>query len=305
MRCHLHEQLLATFEAGGKQALPRRAGFSIVRALKEDRMRAAVIVVGALVAALLAPGNGHAYPNGTEAYVTEAGPFCAGCHSSRQESQFREMPKDHAAQHLPDAMHFAAIQKGVGPYATLSEADRAALIEQLRAVDAATMVTLDVATEAKAGAPLTATVKVHGGAGPVVGVMLLDGDLRYQARTPAASGWTLAAAPAVTGPDGKVQTTWTDKRAPGLGRNINYVMVYGMKGDIVAKSWGEATVVYSLRAPSKPGDYTLAAVLLYGTEKATPLATVKKTGSNQPLGGFAGGSGRILFTAPVTVKVGP
>lgn len=273
-----------------------------MRAIGRVRAWGFVAAVGAL---LVAPRGAGAYPNGTEAYVTEAGPFCAGCHSSRQESQLREMPKEHAAQQLPEAKHYAAISKPAEPYAKLSEAERATLLEQLRAVDAATTVALDVPKEVRAGAPLTATVKAHGGAGPVVGVMLLDADLRYQARTPAASGWTITAAPAVTGPDGKPQTTWSDKRAPGLGKNINYVMVYGMKGDAVAKTYGEATVAYALQAPAKPGEYTLAAVLLYGTEKATPLATVKKIGASQPLGGFAGASGRILFTEPHTVKVTP
>jgi len=253
----------------------------------------------------LAPQPARAYPNGTEAYVTDAGPFCAGCHSSRQESQFREMPKEHGAQQLAEAKHLAQITKGLEPYAKLSEADRSALVEQLRAVDAATTVTLDVPKEVKVGAPLTATVKAHGGAGPVVGVMLLDTDLRYQARTPAADGWMITAAPSVTGPDGKPQTTFTDKRAPGLGKNINYVMVYGMKGDAVAKTYGNATVAYALQAPAKPGDYTLAAALMYGTEKASPISTVKKVGVNLPLGGFTAASGRILFSELHRITVTP
>src|SRR5438477_10982305 len=104
----------------------------------------------------------------------------------------------------------------------------------------------------------------------------------------------ISGAPAVMGPDGKPQTTFVDKRAAGLAKNINYVMVYGMKGDAVAKTYGNATVAYPLTAPTKPGDYTIAAALLYGTEKASPLSTVKKTGFDLPLGGFAGASGRIL-----------
>src|SRR6185295_310431 len=135
------------------------------------------------------------------------------------------------------------------------------------------------------------------------GIMLLDTDLRYQSRTPDASGWAITAAPAVTGTDGKPQTTFVDRRAAGLEKNINYVMVYGMKGDAVAKTYGNASVAYTLRAPTKPGDYTLAAALLYGSEKASPLSTVKKVGADLPLGGFAGASGRILFTELQHVKV--
>lgn len=270
-------------------------------------MRAATRCGAAILLAcgFWAPRFVAAYPNGTTEYVTEAGPFCAGCHSSRQESQLREIAKEEAARELVDAKHVATITSGKGSYEKLSAADRTALVAHVRAVDAATTITFEVPTSVKAGTTLTVTAKAHGGAGPVVGVMLLDSDLRYQSRTPAADGWAITAAPAVTGPDGKPQTTWIDKRAPGLARNLNYVMVYGMKGDAVAKTYGEATVAYTLRAPSKPGDYTLAAALLYGTEKASPLGTVKREGVDLPLGGFAGASGRILFSPAQTVTVTP
>ena len=55
-------------------------------------------------------------------------------------------------------------------------------------------------------------------------------------------------------------------------------------------------VVYNLDAPSKPGKYTICAAFLYGTEKASPLGRVDVHGHTQPLGGFAGKSGRIKFT---------
>ena len=268
-------------------------------------MISCVTALAAVLAVAATPRLAGAYPNGTDAYVTDAGPFCAGCHSSRQESQLREMPAQHATQQLVDAKHLANITKGTGAYQKLSEAERTTLVEHIHAVDAATTVTLDVPKTVKAGAPITAAVKAHGGAGPVVGVMLLDADLRYQSRSPAANGWMITAAPAVTGPDGKPQTKWTDKRAAGLAKNVNYVMVYGMKGDAVAKTYGDATVSYALTAPTKPGDYVLAAALLYGTEKASPLATVKKVGFDLPLGGFEAASGRVLFTEPHTVTVTP
>jgi hypothetical protein len=265
------------------------------------RCGAAILVAWGLVVPRLAA----AYPNGTTEYVTDAGPFCAGCHSSRQESQLREVAKEEATRELVDAKHLATITSGTGSYEKLSAADRAALVEHVRAVDAATTITLEVPKRVEAGATLTVTAKAHGGSGPVVGVMLLDSDLRYQSRTPAADGWAITAAPAVTGPDGKPQTTWTDKRAPGLAKNLNYVMIYGMKGDAVAKTYGDAIVVYTLQAPRKPGDYTLAAALLYGTEKASPIGTVKRSGVDLPLGGFAGGSGHILFSPAHTVTVTP
>jgi len=266
-------------------------------------MRRRAIIFSVL--AIVVPGVAAAYPNGTGDYVTDAGPFCAGCHSSRQKSQLREMPPEHVLQQLVEHKHLAAISKGDAPYDKLSEADRLVLIAQIRAVDSATTIAFDAPKTVKAGATVTVTAKAHGGAGPVVGVMLLDSDLRYQSRTPAADGWLITAAPEVTSPNGARQTTWTDKRARGLRRNLNYVMVYGMKGDAVAKTWGDATVVYTLQAPSTPGDYTLAVALLYGTEKASPLSTVKRTGFDLPLGGFAGASGRVLFSDPRIVTVTP
>ena len=78
------------------------------------------------------PPLAAAYPNGTTEYVTDAGPFCAGCHSSRQESQLREVAKQEAAHELVDAKHVAMIASGKGKYATLSAPDRTALVAHVR-----------------------------------------------------------------------------------------------------------------------------------------------------------------------------
>ena len=40
----------------------------------------------AFAAALLTPGLGAAYPGGTPNFQTDVAPFCAACHSSRDES---------------------------------------------------------------------------------------------------------------------------------------------------------------------------------------------------------------------------
>ena len=62
-----------------------------------------VVLSACMLVPAVAPEPAHAYPNGTEAYVTDAGPFCAGCHSSRQESQLQEMPKEQTSElrHCP------------------------------------------------------------------------------------------------------------------------------------------------------------------------------------------------------------
>jgi len=53
----------------------------------------------------------------------------------------------------------------------------------------------------------------------------------------------------------------------------------------------------------KPGKYTICAAFLYGTEKASPLGRVEVHGHTQPLGGFAGKSGRIKFTELKSIDV--
>jgi hypothetical protein len=63
-------------------------------------------------------------------------------------------------------------------------------------------------------------------------------------------------------------------------------------------------VVFTLRAPERPGVYPLAAAYLYGTEKSTVLGyTTNPIGWKEPRGGTAGGSGRVLFTPVQSIKV--
>ena len=40
----------------------------------------------AFVAVLLSPGLGAAYPGGTPSFQADVAPYCAACHSSRDES---------------------------------------------------------------------------------------------------------------------------------------------------------------------------------------------------------------------------
>ena len=156
----------------------------------------------------------------------------------------------------------------------------------------------------QAGADFEVTVSVTGGAGPVVGVGLVDRDHRWYARPAASAGWQVAAPPRIIGGDGTPQSDWILKRPEAAGRNLSFVNVKKISSDAVAKRWASARVVFTLRAPDRPGAYPLAAVYLYGTEKATPLGyTTNAVGWKEVRGGFTGHSGRVLFTTVKQIQV--
>ena len=258
-----------------------------------------------LLAALGAPGLLNAYPGGTPRIITNAGPYCATCHSSVTAEQIRDMPAEAAGRLGIEARHFAEISGGEEGYAKLSKEDRDKLIEQLKELDANCKVTLELSSVmVKPGGALTATVATRGGAGPVVGVMLTDNDLRFESSPVQVQGFAITAPPAVTGPDGKPQTAFVDGRFAGLSKNINYVNVQNVKSDVATKTFAECKVVYSLKAPLQPGTYTVCAAFMYGTEKGTTLGRAEGPGGRvMPLGGGGAHSGRIQFAKLVTVKV--
>ena len=265
----------------------------------------ALLVGSALLLSVGALGTGAAlgYANGPLIHVSDLAPACAGCHSSASAEQVRNLPPDFAARQLVDAKHYQAILTGAGAYKDLSQPDREKLVEDIKLVDANASVTLGAPGAAARGQTITVTVSVKGGAGPVVGVALLDSDLRFQARPISSDGWLVVGAPKVIGPDGE-QTKWVDSRAEGLRKNLSFVLVYGVKSDLAKKSFSEAKVTWTLRAPQEPGRYTLAAAFMYGTEKASPLGAVPQAaGGFMPRGGGGAPSGHLRFAAPVTVTV--
>ncbi len=133
--------------------------------------------------------------------------------------------------------------------------------------------------------------------------MLLDEDLRNQSRAIEAEGFGIVGAPEVIGPEGKQQEQWEARRYDDLARNLNFLVVFGVSADLATNQFSNAKVIYNLTAPSKPGKYTICAAFLYGTEKASPLGRVDMHGHILPLGGFAGGSGRIKFSELKTIEV--
>ncbi len=254
-------------------------------------------------AAFLAPLGASAYPGGTPDFQTDAAPYCAGCHSSRSVDALAGSG-DRAAKEVAESKHLAVVLSGQKGYASLTEIDRRALADQIRALDAASTVTLAAPPSLQPGQTFDVRVDVTGGAGPVVGVALVDRDQRWYARPAASAGWRVIAPPKITGPDGQLQTEWLDRRPAEFDRNISFVNIAKIASDASTRSWSKASVVFTLRAPERPGAYPLAAVYLYGTEKSTVLGyTTSPIGYKEPRGGFTGGSGRVLFTPVQTIKV--
>jgi hypothetical protein len=254
-------------------------------------------------AALVAPAGAFAYPGGTPDFQTDAAPYCAGCHSSRSADALAGAG-DRAAKETSENKHLAVVLSGQKGYASLTEIDRQALAEQIRALDAASTVSLAAPASLQPGQTFDVRVDVTGGAGPVVGVALVDRDHRWFARPAASAGWHVIAPPKITGPDGQLQTEWLARRPEGFDRNLSFVNIAKIASDSAARSWAKASVVFTLRAPERPGVYPLAAVYLYGTEKASVLGyTTNPVGYKEPRGGFTGGSGRVLFTPVQSIKV--
>ena len=264
-----------------------------------------VLGAGCGIAALglLAAGTASAYPGGTPSFQTDVAPYCAACHSSRSEDALAGTG-ERAERELVEHKHIAEILAGHGGYASLGEPDREALAKQIRALDAASTVTLRAPETIAPGAVFEVAVEVTGGGGPVVGVGLVDRDHRWWARPAASAGWRVVAPPAVTGPDGALQTDWLERRPEAADRNLSFVNVTDVASDPARERFARARVVFTLRAPDREGSYPLAGVYFYGTEKSTVLGyTTDAQGHKEVRGGFDGGSGRVLFTPVRRIEV--
>lgn len=259
-------------------------------------------LVCAAVLAWAAPAA--AYPGGTPSYQTDVAPFCASCHASRDASALAGAD-DRATKELVANKHLAVIRSAEprSGYEDLGEAERATLIQHIQAVDAASGVTLEAPQSVPPGGTITVTVKVTGGAGPVVGVALVDRAHRWFARPAPSAGWRVTAPPLIR-VRGQARRDWLDKRPAEIGHNLAFVNVTGVESDAAAGTFGQARVVWNLRAPLQPGTYPLAAAYFYGTEKASPLGTVTDAlGRRRPRGGLGGASGRVVFTPVREIQV--
>jgi hypothetical protein len=262
-------------------------------------LRSVVVIAGVLAVSISA----SAYPGGTPNFQNDVAPFCAGCHSSRDVDALAGAG-DRAEKEVAEKKHLAVILSGKKGYAELSESDRAMLADQIRALDAATTISVEAPASVAKGATFQVTIAVTGGAGPVIGVSLLDRPHRWYGRAISAAGWAVAGPPVILGPDGQPQNDWLDKRPDGLDRNLSYVNVTGISSDSATGQWASAKVIFTLRAPDRAGSYPLSAALLYGTEKSSVLGyTTNAQGWREVRGGFTGGSGRVLFAPLQSIVV--
>jgi cytochrome c553 len=234
--------------------------------------------------------------------VSDAEPFCAACHSSVDAAYHPELPAEASQAQVYTTKHYKALEEGSFPgYKPLEPEQRKQLLEQAKKIDQNSSVKLEAsAPTVTPGGNLTVTVTTKGGIGPVVGIMLLDEPLRYQARPIQGTGWFIAGPPEVVGADGKPQSKWLDRRFNKQQTNLNFVLVYDIASDPAKDTYATTRVSYALKAPSTPGEYPITAAFLYGTGEANEMKSGKY---EEPPGGNGAPSGRIQFSNTVKVRV--
>src|SRR3989454_12537976 len=151
-----------------------------------------LVMIGAAVAL--------ADPYGPPYAVTDMAPFCATCHASASPAQLQGLPADVAASETIDGKHLSRIKTDPA-YRDLSPADREQLIAAIKWVDEQASVTIKAPFQARRNSQIEVTVVTRGGAGPVVGVSLVDSAIRYQARPISSSGFKVVAPALVAGPE--------------------------------------------------------------------------------------------------------
>jgi hypothetical protein len=258
--------------------------------------------IAALAWAIAAPA--FAYPGGTPDFQTDVAPFCAACHSSTAAADLDGAKGDRADKEIAANKHYALVSSGAKAYSGLSEAQRRQVVELLKSVDANSTIELDFPPQVAPGETFQITARITGGAGPAVGVALVDRAHRWWARPASAVGWQVVGAPTVIGPSGSPQSEWLGRRPERAGRGITYVNVTGWKSSADSGDWAKAKVIFTLKAPDKPGEYPLVGAYLYGTEKAIGLTTQSNPMyGDQPLGGYTGKSGRVKFSTSNVISV--
>ncbi len=234
--------------------------------------------------------------------VGDASPYCALCHSSVDASYHPELPAEASQAQVYTTKHYKALEEGTFPgYKALEPEKRKELLEQAKKIDQNSSVKLETSASTVApGGNLTVTVTTKSGIGPVVGIMLLDEPLRYQARPIQSTGWFIASAPEVIGPDGKPQSKWLDRRINKQQTNLNFMLVYDIAADTAKDMYATARVSYALKAPATPGEYPITAAFIYGTAEANEMKSGKY---EEPPGGNGAPSGRLRFSNTVKVRV--
>ena len=261
------------------------------------------VKVALSVGMLVFAGSAQGYNGGPLRNVTDLTPHCAGCHSSMSKEDLRVEPEAFATSQLVETKHYKAIEEGSGSYKDMSPGDRQKLLADVKLMDQNASITLTVPSTAKPGQEIQITATVRGGYG-VVGVWLMESDLRFQGRPIQSDGWLIVGVPKVLGSDGKEQSKWIDSRGPSLKKNLNSALIFDQQVDLAAKKFPEGKVTWTVQAPHAPGTYTVAAAYHYGTEKVSSVGRVTTpAGVILPRGGPAGPSGHIMFSKVATVTV--
>jgi len=259
-------------------------------------------IAPAFTVMILAAAAALADPYGPPRAVTDMAPFCASCHASTSLDQLKELPADVAAKETVESKHLKRIN--TDPlYKDLSAEDRDLLIAAVKWVDQYASVKIQAPSQTKRNSRIDVTVITSGGAGPVVGVSLVDSTLRFQARPITSSGFKVIGPALVIGPNGNPQAQWTERRYRGSDMGLATVMIDGVQGDALAGRVDTTRTTWALRVPPEPGTYTIAAAFFSGTEKGQPMGTTMRNGRAEPRGGSEGGSGRIMFSEPVKISV--
>src|SRR5947199_7476629 len=228
-----------------------------------------LVMIGAAVAL--------ADPYGPPYAVTDMAPFCATCHASTSPAQLQDLPAEVAAGETIEGKHLSRIRTDPA-YRDLSPGDREQLIAAIKWMDEQASVTIQAPSQARRSSRIEVTVVTRGGAGPVVGVSLVDSAIRYQARPISANGFKVVGPALVAGPNGKPQAQWAERRLRGSDMGPNTVKIAGIEGDPVTEPVRETRTTWVLRTPPEPGTYSVAAAFFYGTEKGRPLGTLVRNG---------------------------
>ena len=271
-------------------------------AMRHPLLTCAVTLAGLFGLMLVAvwPEASWSYPAfGRVPYVSDAAPFCAGCHASTDSAYQLELPAEAAQKLLFTVKHYRELEQGSGKYRLIDAEVRQKLLERAKKIDENSTVTLEAPASAAPGETVSVTVTTKGGIGPQVGIMLVDEPLRYQARPIQGAGWFIVGPPEVIGPDGP-QTTWLDRRYNKEATNLNFVLIYDVAADPERNTYPTAKVTYKLRAPQDTGEYSITAAFLYGTADPNEMKTGQYV---RPPGGGGAPSGRIQFSNVAKVRV--
>jgi hypothetical protein len=241
-------------------------------------------------------------PYGPPHAVTDMAPYCATCHASTNLAQLPDLGPEAAVLETIEEKHSKYIKNGAA-YKDLTRTEAETVLKAVQWTDENATVSIHVTSVAKRNSRVEVTVTTRGGAGPVIGVSLVDSIVRFQARPIGSSGFRVLGPPLIIGPDRKTQSEWIDRRVRGTDLGLSTIMITGIKGDAVTQKVSETRTTWTLRAPAEPGTYGIAAAFYYGTEKSHPLGTVMRNGVAMPRGGASGASGRVMFSQLMKITI--